>query len=69
MKNKLEVTIGQSSSKGRKEINQDFHDIYLPNEPQLTNKGITIALSDGISSSEVSQIASKTAVVSFKRLL
>jgi len=65
MKNKLEVTIGQSSSKGRKEINQDFHDIYLPNEPQLTNKGITIALSDGISSSEVSQIASKTAVVSF----
>jgi protein phosphatase len=65
MKNKLEVTIGQSTSKGRKEINQDFHDIYLPNEPQLTNKGIAIALADGISSSEVSQIASKTAVVTF----
>ncbi len=65
MKNKLEVTIGQSTSKGRKEVNQDFHDINLPNEPQLTNKGIAIALSDGISSSEVSQIASKTAVVTF----
>jgi len=65
MKNKLEVSVGQYSSKGRKKINQDFHDIYLPKEPQLTNKGIAIALSDGISSSEVSQIASKTAVISF----
>ncbi|MDC0933835.1 protein kinase, partial [Arcobacteraceae bacterium] len=65
MKNKLEVTIGQSTNKGKKEINQDFHDIYLPNEPQLTNKGIAVALADGISSSEVSQIASKTAVVTF----
>jgi len=65
MKNKLEVTIGQHSSKGRKKINQDFHDILLPNEPQFTSKGIAIALSDGISSSEVSQIASKTAVISF----
>jgi len=65
MKNKLEVTVGQYSSKGRKKINQDFHDIYLPSEPQFTNKGIALALSDGISSSEVSQIASKTAVVSF----
>lgn len=65
MKNKLEVTIGQYSSKGRKKINQDYHDILLPKEPQLINKGISIALSDGISSSEVSQIASKTAVTSF----
>ncbi len=52
-------------SKGRKEVNQDFHDICIPEEPQLTHKGIAIALADGISSSEVSQTASKTSVTSF----
>jgi len=65
MKNQLEVTIGQYSDKGRKETNQDFHDIRIPNEPQLTNKGIAIAIADGISSSQVSQIASKVSVTSF----
>jgi len=65
MKNQLEVTIGQYSDKGRKEINQDFHDIRIPNEPQLTNKGIAIAIADGISSSQVSKIASKVSVTSF----
>ena len=59
------VSIGQYSTKGRKEINQDFHDICIPKEPQLTNKGIAIALADGISSSEVSQEASKVSVTSF----
>jgi len=65
MQNKLTISIGEYSSKGRKEINQDFHDIRIPKEPQLTNKGIAIALSDGISSSQVSQIASKVSVTSF----
>jgi len=48
-----------------KEINQDFHDALVATEPQLTSKGIAIAIADGISSSNVSQIASKTAVTSF----
>ncbi|MDP1927032.1 MAG: bifunctional protein-serine/threonine kinase/phosphatase [Thiobacillus sp.] len=61
----LKVSIGQHSDKGRKEINQDFHGIYTPEEPLLTSKGIAIALADGISSSKVSQIASETAVKSF----
>jgi len=65
MKNQLEVTVGQYSNKGRKDINQDFHDIRIPNEPQLTSKGIAIAIADGISSSQVSQIASKVSVTSF----
>lgn len=51
--------------KVEKKINQDFHDILIPNEPQLTNKGIAIAIADGISSSEVSQEASKISVISF----
>ena len=65
MNNQLKVSIGQYSSKGRKEINQDFHDVHIPNEPQLTSKGVAIAIADGISSSEVSQEASKVSVVSF----
>jgi serine/threonine protein kinase/serine/threonine protein phosphatase PrpC len=65
MVNKLTISIGEYSTKGRKELNQDFHEICIPKEPQLTTKGIAIALADGISSSEVSQIASKTSVVSF----
>lgn len=65
MKNRLNVSVSQYSSKGRKEINQDFHDVCIPKEPQLTYKGIAIAIADGIGSSSVSQIASKTAVTSF----
>ena len=65
MNNQLKVSIGQYSNKGVKEINQDFHDIRIPAEPQLTNKGIAIAIADGISSSQVSQEASKVSVTSF----
>jgi len=65
MHTQLKISLGQCSSKGRKEINQDFHDLCIPQEPQLTTKGIAVALADGISSSDVSQIASKTAVTSF----
>jgi len=39
--------------------------VYIPKEPLLISKGVAIALADGISSSEVSQIASETAVKSF----
>jgi len=63
--NRLQVTIGSYSDKGRKEINQDYLKSHIPNEPQLGMKGITLALADGISSSEVSQEASKTAVDTF----
>ncbi|SIS61705.1 bifunctional protein-serine/threonine kinase/phosphatase [Neptunomonas antarctica] len=65
MKNQLKVSVGQCSDKGRKESNQDFHGFYRPNEPQLSSKGIAFAMADGISSSQVSHIASETAVKSF----
>ena len=61
----LNISIGQESDKGRKAINQDFHGICIPKEPQLSTKGIAIALADGISSSTVSQVASETAVKCF----
>ena len=65
MPNQLKISTGQYSDKGRKEINQDFHGIHIPKEPLLSSKGIAIALADGISSSSVSQIASKTSINTF----
>jgi serine/threonine protein phosphatase PrpC len=61
----LAVAVGQYSDKGRKALNQDFHGVYIPKEPQLSAKGIAVALADGISSSEVSYIASQAAVAGF----
>lgn len=61
----LQISVGQYSDKGRKETNQDFHGILIPREPLLTTKGAAIALADGISSSDVSRIASESAVKGF----
>ena len=60
------IIVGQYSDKGRKPINQDCCGAAIPKEPQqLSAKGIAVALADGISSSEVSHIASKAAIRSF----
>ena len=55
----LKISIGQHSDKGRKEVNQDFHRILIPQEPLLGAKGIAVVLADGISSSSVSRIAAE----------
>ena len=65
MSSQLKVSVGQHTDKGIKETNQDFHGVYIPKEPQLSSKGIAIALADGISSSAVSHIASESAVSGF----
>ncbi|MCF8477044.1 MAG: bifunctional protein-serine/threonine kinase/phosphatase [Pseudolabrys sp.] len=65
MSGKLRLSIGQHSDKGRKEVNQDFHGALIPEEPLLGLKGISVAMADGISSSNVSQIASESSVKSF----
>ncbi len=53
---RLKVRVGQHSDRGRKAVNQDFYGFRVPAEPQLSAKGIAIALADGISSSSVSPI-------------
>lgn len=58
----MRVSVGQYSDKGRKEVNQDFYGVLVPEGPLLASKGIAVALADGIGSSEVSQIASEFAV-------
>ncbi|WP_338766418.1 bifunctional protein-serine/threonine kinase/phosphatase [Massilia sp. METH4] len=62
---RLTLSIGQHTDPGRKSINQDFHGNCVPREPQLSVKGAALAVSDGIGSSDVSHIASETAVAAF----
>ena len=62
---KLRVSVGQHSENGRKAVNQDFYGFRVPAEPQLSSKGIAVALADGIGSSEVSQVAAEFAVMGF----
>jgi serine/threonine protein phosphatase PrpC len=61
----LGVSIGSATNKGVKPVNQDFLGSLVPEEPLLSAKGIVLAMADGISSSQVSQIASQTAISSF----
>jgi serine/threonine protein phosphatase PrpC/aminoglycoside phosphotransferase len=61
----LTLSIGQHTDAGRKAINQDFHGALVPREPQRSSKGVALALADGIGSSDVSHIASSTAVKAF----
>lgn len=65
MAGQLSISFGQYSDKGCKHINQDFHGTYIPDEPQLSSKGVAIAVADGISSSDVSHIASQACVIGF----
>ena len=62
MSDTLKVSIGQHTDKGCKEVNQDFHGACMPQGLALAAKGVVVALADGISSSDVSQIASAAAV-------
>jgi serine/threonine protein phosphatase PrpC/aminoglycoside phosphotransferase len=62
---RLTLSIGQHSDPGRKAVNQDFHGSHVPGEPQLSVKGAALAVVDGIGSSDVSHIASETAVAAF----
>ena len=64
-KSALRISLGQHSDKGVKPLNQDFHGGYVPADGLLTTKGIALAIADGISSSEVSHIASESAVTGF----
>jgi serine/threonine protein phosphatase PrpC len=61
----LAVRVGQHSTAGRKERNQDFHGVCIPQGAALVTKGIAVALADGISSSDVSQAAAQAAVDAF----
>lgn len=61
----LDVSIGEATFKGVKSVNQDALGSLVPTEPLLSAKGVALAMADGISSSRVSQEASRAAVSGF----
>jgi serine/threonine protein phosphatase PrpC/aminoglycoside phosphotransferase len=61
----LQVRVGQHSGSGRKPANQDFCGASTPTGASLAAKGVCVALADGISSSDVSRLASQAAVSGF----
>lgn len=61
----LTLSIGQATHAGIKPCNQDCVGVFVPPASVLSTKGAVVAIADGISSSEVSQIASNTAVTGF----
>jgi serine/threonine protein phosphatase PrpC len=65
MPRELKISVGQFSDRGRKETNQDFHGVLIPDEPLLSLKGISVVLADGISTSTVSHVAAESAVKGF----
>ena len=61
----LRVTISQYSAVGAKQENQDFYGCLVTEGADLTNKGIALAIADGISTSAQGAAAAETAVKSF----
>jgi protein phosphatase len=62
----LKVDVGCQSIAGAKPQNEDFVSYQCPTEPhQLAQKGIAVAIADGVSSAEAGQEASLTAVNNF----
>ncbi len=62
---KLQVSIAACSDQGVKPDNEDFFGSLIPEEPQLTLKGITAAIADGMSGSDAGKQASDCCITSF----
>jgi serine/threonine protein phosphatase PrpC len=65
MKKQLTITLGQSTTAGAKAENEDFHGVRIPDDAQLENKGISIAIADGMSGSDGGKEASELSVKQF----
>ncbi len=61
----LQIRIGGHSHKGIKAHNEDHLGSVIPEEPQLTLKGITVAIADGMSGSEAGKEASHCCIAAF----
>ncbi len=65
MNTQLKVSLGQSSDKGIKDRNEDFYGACLPKDSTLDNKGIAVAIADGMGSCANAQEASEHCVKGF----
>jgi len=60
-----EIKIGQFSSAGIKERNDDSYGVVIPDPPLLETKGIAMAIADGMSTSNAAKEASESCIKSF----
>jgi len=60
-----EIKIGQYSSAGQKDRNDDSYGVVIPDPPLIETKGIAMAIADGMSTSEAAKEASESCVKSF----
>lgn len=65
MAGEIRVTVGQYSSAGRKERNDDSYGVAVPEPALLATKGVAMAIADGMSTAEGAKAASETAIRSF----
>lgn len=65
LKSHIQVSYGQASETGRKEVNDDCLGSRLPEEPLLTTKGVAVVIADGVSAAEAGKQASEIAVQNF----
>ncbi len=65
MINRLCVAIGQHSAAGKKETNEDFYGVLVPDEPLLSTKGVVAVIADGMSGSDAGEVASELSVKGF----
>lgn len=65
MRTSLKISLGQSSSKGIKDRNEDFYGACLPEDSTLDSKGIACAIADGMGSCANAQEASEHCVKGF----
>ncbi len=61
----LSINAGQHSLAGNKAVNEDACGYHVPDEPQLTTKGLVVVIADGVSSSEAGREAAHACVRSF----
>lgn len=65
MTSKLTITLGQCTDQGIKAENEDSFGAVFPDDAVLENKGIAIAIADGMSGSEAGKEASEMSVRMF----
>ena len=58
----LQIASGYASLTGKREHNEDFVGMVLPSEPELSTKGILVAVADGVSGSGGGREASEYTV-------
>ena len=58
----LKIAAGHATRAGRRPVNEDFVGMVLPDEPELSSKGVIAAIADGVSGNDGGREASEYTV-------